>query len=142
MNPEVVPTDLPEIEKAEILEMEMPVDIESTDMANLEKAKKMAAEYNARYVYAGSIEKTSKRNVYNEKGDLIRLLYTVENPKTRSPYTENELQCVYLYHVIIGGSLSSDNRDGFPMNMQYDVEGDLIEKFILSIPEVPDSFTS
>lgn len=40
------------------------------------------------------------------------------------------LQNVYLYHVLIGGSLSSNTKDGFPMEMVLDVPGGDIEKFI------------
>ncbi len=97
----------------------------------------MEEEYSKRYVYAGKTERATNRNPYEEKRKLIELLHNSINPNSSNPYTEGELQCIYLYHVIIGGSLSSSTRDGFPMDMQYDVDGGLIEKFILSLPEVP-----
>mgnify|MGYP005608071911 CR=1 FL=1 len=120
----------------------IPTEAESIDASNFARAQAMSEKYNANYVYASSSEKVSGIDVYREKQALIQSLLQQINPKTGSPYTNEELLCVYLYHVIIGGSLSSDSRDGFPMEMQYDVEGGLIEKFILSLPQSPTQTSS
>ncbi len=134
----VTPTEPQIIDATETVAKETtPEDTKSIDVKNFERAKEMEKEYIKRYVHAGTIENILKRNVYKEKQALVQSLQEHLNPKSGLPYTNEELLSVYLYHVIIGGSLSGNDRDGFPMDMQYDVDGGLIEKFILSLPEVP-----
>ncbi len=117
----MTPETFPQETRPEELSQETVETTENVD-SDFEKTKEMELIYREKCATGSDRERDGKY----EK----RLRFTNE---LQAEYEDAELQKIFLYHVLIGGSLSSSIRDGFPMKMQYDTPDGAIEKFILSL---------
>ncbi|MBP6974732.1 MAG: hypothetical protein KBB54_02190 [Candidatus Pacebacteria bacterium] len=139
MNNEAAPTTSLVVPSQEVVESET-IDT-ATDVSNFERAKKMEDLYIKRYMDAHRTDPT--RDVRAEKAKLMDYLYGLTNPATNSPYTSDDLNCIYLYHVVSGDMIAHSPRETLPPVMEYDLkdsatEEGIIEKFILSLPRHSD----
>jgi len=109
------------------------------DVALYNKAVVMEQVFQKRYALAkgqpGKLGDLAFANHFSFMGKIEQSI----NPKTGLQYTRDELDTIYLWHIIIGGSLASSSRQGFDMNMKWDLPGGEIQTYIDSLPPLPDA---
>lgn len=140
MNNEAAPITPPVVPPQEVAVESETIDA-VTDAANFEKAKKMEDLYIKRYLDAHRTDPT--RDVRAEKAKLMDYLYGLTNPATNNRYTSDDLNCIYLYHVVSGDMIAHSPRETLPPVMEYDLKDSatgegIIENFILSLPRYSD----
>lgn len=119
------------------------VNYESIDAKNFEKAKEMEVFYKEIGKEGGELEKSTKQILAKR---FTQDLAKRENPNTGSPYTLEELNGFWLYHIVSGDTLGDSERSHFYEVMEYDLpEGDIqhfIESLPTAIPRAAEKFMS